>query len=78
MEFTQDRLPVHFLAVLQHALNDTAPVWVCSQSVNLALEGIYNKLDILRRDSLDGLLDDMIAVLVPNTAKDVALQFFDH
>lgn len=78
MQFTQDRLPVRFLAVLQHALNDTAPIWVCSQSVNLALEGIYDKLDVLRRDSLDGLLDDMIAVLVPNTANHLGLQFFDH
>ena len=48
------------------------------QLVNLVSEGIYDEGDVLRGDSLDRLLDDVVAVLVFDAFQNLALDFLDE
>lgn len=53
-------------SVLEHSLDDTASVGVRSKARNLTTHGIHDVINVLPGYQLDDLLDDMIAVLVPN------------
>lgn len=78
MEFSKDKLSFRFFTVLQHPLNDTASIRMCSETVDLALESIDDELDVLRRDSFDSFLDNMVAILVSHTLKNMMFKFFNH
>ena len=65
-------------AVLKDPLNHPATVRVGGEGEHLPVEGINDKLNLLRGDPLDALLDDMIAILVLDAAEDVAVELFDH
>lgn len=78
MKLSQNGFTVHLFAVLQHSLDDTAAIGVCSEAVNLAPEGVDDELDILRGHTLDSLLNDMVAILVSHALEDVVLQLLDH
>ena len=78
VQFTQDRLAVFLLAMLKHALDNPASVWMCGKSADLALERVDDELYVVRWDPLNGLLNDMVAVLVAHTFQHVVFQLFDH
>ena len=78
MKLIQNRCSSIFDAVFQHALNDTATVWMHRQSLDLAVESLDDELNVLGRNSLDGLLDHVIAILVLDTLQHVIVELFDE
>jgi hypothetical protein len=64
-------------AVFQYPLNDTATVWMSGQNMHLASEGFDDKLNVLSWNTLDGFLDNVIAILVLHTLQDVSLKLID-
>ena len=46
--------------------------------MNLVCEGIYDEGDVLRRNSLDRFLDDMVPVLIFDALEDLALHLLDQ
>lgn len=78
MQLSQDRLPVDLLAVFQHPLDDSTAIRMRSKSVHLPLESINDKLHIVRRNSLDGFLNNVVAILISDTFQDMALKLLDH
>lgn len=78
VELGQDRLTVDFLTVLEHPLYDSTAVRVCSEPTHLPLEGIDDKLHVRRWDSLNGLLDHVVAVLIAHAFQDIILKLLDH
>lgn len=78
MELLEDGSSVSLLAVLQHPLDDPAPVRMGGKFVNLPLEGVDDELHMLGWNPFDSLLDDMVAVLVTHTAQHGWLQLLDH
>lgn len=78
VQFTKDRFTVIFLAMFKHPLDHTAAVGMCRKSVDLALERVDDKLDILRRNPLDSFLDNVVTVLISHALENMVLKFFDH
>lgn len=78
MKLSQDRFAVLFFTVLKHALNDPASIWVCGQPAHLSLESVDDELDVLRWNPFNGLLDDMVSILVTDTLEHVVLELLDH
>jgi len=62
-------------AVLQYPLNDSAPIRMCSKNVHLTSKSFDDELDMLCGYSLDGLLHDVIAILIFDTFEDIGLEF---
>lgn len=62
---------------LKNALDDTAPIWVVGESTNLSVNGVEDELHASGVETLDGLLDNMVAVLVLNTSQDMRFQFLN-
>ena len=75
MKLLQDRRSGGLFAVLEHTLYDTTAIGVSSQALDLSGKGMDDKLDVLCWYPLDGLLNDMVAVLVLDTLQDLVLQF---
>lgn len=50
--------------MLEHPLDDAASVWMSGKVVYLTVESIDDELDVLSRHTLDGLLDDVVTILV--------------
>lgn len=75
--FKNSSLVVGF-AVFQYSLNDSASIWMSCQDVNLAPESFNDELDMLGRDSLDSLLNNMVAVLILDTLENISLKLFDE
>lgn len=75
MELLEDRTPCRLLAMFQHALYHPTAVWMCSKLSDVAGEGIDDELDMFGRDPLDGLLDDVIAVLIFDASQNIFLEF---
>ena len=65
-------------AFLQHALDNPTAVGMRREMMNLAGESIDNECDVLSRDSLDGLLNDMIAVLILDAFQNLVLKLLDQ
>jgi hypothetical protein len=61
-------------AVLQNPLNDSAPIWMSGQNVDLATESFDDELDMLCWNPLDGFLNDVIAILILNAFEDIGLE----
>ena len=75
MYFLKYRPASVLLAILQHALNNPAAILVGRQLLNVTGEGIDDKLDMFRRNSLESLLDHMISVLILDAFENVVLKF---
>lgn len=78
VEFVQDGRPGGFFAVFQHALNHSTTIRVHGQAVHLAGEGVDDELDVDRRNSLDGLLYHMVAILVFDAFEHILFEFSDQ
>lgn len=78
VKLLEDGPSIIFATMLQHPLDDPAPVRVGGKFVHLSLEGVDDELHMLGRNPFDRLLDDMVAVLVPHTAQHGWLQLLDH
>lgn len=59
--------------MFQHPLNDPAAVRMSGEFVDIALEGINDKANVLRGNSLNSLLNDVVTILVPDTFHDVLI-----
>jgi hypothetical protein len=75
MQFSKDGLSCHLFAVLEASLNDSASIRMYTQMLNLTSESLENKRNVVSVATLDGLLDDMVSVLVLDTSQDVLFQF---
>jgi hypothetical protein len=64
-------------AVLQDPLNYTAAIGMGRQGVDLTSEGVNDETDVFGRHSFDGLLDDMIAILILYALEDIRLQLLN-
>jgi len=64
-------------ARIKNALDYTAPIRVVSKSTNLSVNGVEDELHASGIETLDGLLDDMVAVLVLDTSQDMRFQFLN-
>ena len=60
--------------MLQHPLNDATSIRVSGKTVNLPSEGFDDKLNISSRDSFDGLLNDMVPVLVLHALENMTIK----
>lgn len=78
MKFGQNGFTVDLFTMFQHSLDDTAAVRVSSKSVHLAAEGVDDELHVLRRHTLDGLLNDMVTILVSHALQNMVLQLLHH
>lgn len=78
VKFFQDGGLILIGAELKHALNDTAAVGMRGKSMYLSLECFNDELNVLGWDSLDGLLDDVVSILIFDTLQDIWLKFFNE
>ena len=77
MQFFQYVRLRRFMAILQHALNDPTAIWMRREMVNLVRESVDDKRNMLRRNSLNGLLDHMIPILILDALEYLVLELFD-
>lgn len=77
MQFFEDTVFGGWVAKLEKALDDAAAVSVAGELMDLADDGGGDETDVFRGDALNGLLDDVVAVLILDAGEDVALQLFD-
>ena len=75
VKLLQDRGLILIGAEFKHALNDTASIWMCGKSMDLSLEGLNDELNVLGWNSLDGLLNYVVAILVLDAFQDIWLEF---
>lgn len=66
------------IAALKHALDYTAAIRMPGELTDLTVKRIDDELDMFRRNALDGLLDDMVAILVFDTANDASIELLDQ
>lgn len=62
--------------MFQHTLNNPTAIRMRCQTMYLSGESVNNELDMFCRDSLDSLLNNMIAVLVLDTFEHIIFQLF--
>ena len=75
VKFVQHGGPGGFFAVFQHALNDSTTIRMHGQAVHLACKCVDDELNMHRRNPLDGLLYDMIAVLIFDAFEHMLFEF---
>lgn len=75
VQLSENCLPCHFLAVLEAALDDSASICMDTQMLNLASESLEDKRYVVGVTTLDGLLNDMISVLILDASQDIFFQF---
>lgn len=75
MQLSKNGLTRHLLAVLQASLYDSAAISVDTQMLNLTSKGLEHKRYIFGVATLDGLLDDMVSVLVLDASQYILFQF---
>jgi len=63
-------------AVLKNSLNDPAAIGMGSKNVHLPPESINDKLQVLCRDTLDGLLNHMVAILIFDALHHIGFELF--
>lgn len=76
MELVEDCRTRWIFAELQHSLNYATAVGMHGSLLNPTGECVDDEVDVFRRNSLNGLLYDMIAVLIFDAFHNVILQFF--
>jgi hypothetical protein len=57
--------------VLEHALNDSAPITVRRKTRDLATDGSHDEINVLSWDQFNYLLDHVVAVLIPDDTQDI-------
>jgi len=75
VQLGEDCLSCHILAVLKASLNDSASICMDTQMLNLASKGLEDERNVLSVATLDGLLDDVVSVLVLDASQHIFLQF---
>ncbi len=74
MSLFKDSYPIFLGAIFKYPLNDTTPVRVSCKSMHLASESFNYELDVLRWNTLDGLLNDVVTILIFNTLQNIMLE----
>lgn len=59
--------------MFEHPLDDPAAVRVSGKFVDIALESVNDEANVLRGDSLDSLLNDVVTILVPDAFHDMLI-----
>ena len=77
MKFLKQRSLCSLITVFEHALDDTAPIGVSCQSMDLTMESFDDELDVFCRYSLNSFLNHMIAVLVFYALEDMTVQLLN-
>lgn len=77
MQLGKDSLSCHFLAILEASLDDSTSISVNTQMLDLAGEGLENKRYVFGVATLDGLLDDVVSILILDASQDILFQFAD-
>lgn len=75
MQFTHDLCFIGLGSMLQQSLYDTAAIRVGSQGRHLPTHSVHNEVNVLSRDELNNLLDNMVAVLILDYSQDLGFQF---
>ena len=65
-------------AIFQYSLENSAAIRMNGKNIDLTSEGFYDKLEVLGRDTLDGSLDNMVAILIFHALENISLEFFDE
>lgn len=72
VKFLQNIRFGRLFAELQQPLNHAAPIWMHRELWYLTSEGIDDETDVLEWDQFDNLLDDVVAMLIPDTSQHMA------
>ena len=64
--------------MFEHSLDHPATVRMDGEMVYLTCKSIDDELDVLWRHTLNGLLNDMVAILILNTFDHLRFEFFDY
>lgn len=59
--------------MFEHPLNDPAAVRVSGKFADIALESVNDEANVLRGNSLNSLLNDMVTILVPDALHDMLI-----
>lgn len=78
VELGKDRRGLFRRAVLQDPLDDSTPVGMCAEGVNLSVEGVDDELESIRLDTFNALLHDVISVLVFDALQHVPFEFANN
>ena len=77
MELLENSGLIVGFAVFQYPLDNSAAIRMSSKNVDLASEGLDDKLNVLGRNTFDGFLDNVIAILVFHAFENIGLKLFD-
>ena len=75
VQLCQDCLSCHIFAILKTSLNDSASIGVDTEVLDLASESLEDERYVFGVATFDGLLDDVVSVLVFDASQDILLQF---
>jgi len=78
MKLLKQRSLCSLVTVFEHTLDDTAPIGMSRQSMNLAMESFDDELDMFCWYSLNSFLNHMVAILVFHTLEDMTVQFLNE
>ena len=67
-----------FFHLFEQSLDDAAAIRVYRQDTDIAPESLNNLLDVVHRDSVNNLLDDVIAVLILDSLEHILFKLLDH
>jgi hypothetical protein len=77
VQLGKDSLSCHFLAILKASLDDPTSISVNTQMLDLTGKGLENKGYVFGVATLDGLLDDVVSILILDASQDILFQFAD-
>ena len=75
VQLSENCLSCHFLAVFEASLNDSASICMDTQMLNLASERLEDERYVFGVATLDGLLDDVVPVLILDASQNIFFQF---
>ena len=75
MQLSKNGLSCHLFAVLEASLDDSASIGMNTQVLNLTSKCLEHKRYVVSMASLDGLLDNVVSVLILDASQDILFQF---
>ena len=78
VQFLQDKSPIWLRDFLEHPLDHTTAVWMHRKRAHLSPERLDDELDVLHRHPFNGLLDDVVAILVFDASHNILFELLDQ
>ena len=75
MQLLENCCLVFWRAEFEYSLDHTASKRMSSKSLDLPVESFNDKLDISGWNAFNGLLDNVVSILIFDTLQDVLMQF---